>query len=344
MYVYRNISPAIILRFAWANLLFFGLYSGVLVYIDHAAEHIGEKFHIPFVPLSVIGIAVAFYLGFKNNASYDRFWEARKIWGGIVNTSRTWANQVMSFVTTSHAKRDWTDQELHAVHTRLIYRHMAWMNALRLMLRRPARHSIKYKKALAKYGGGEIVMEHWKEEVGPFLLKEEIEWLRTTKNSPAQIVRLQGEHLKQLMEDEGLIEDFRHMELMGTLTELYTLQGKCERIKNTPFPRQYAFFSKLFVWIFILLLPFGLIGTFRDMFATGGGHYLAWQVIPFHMLISWIFITMERVGDNSEDPFENFVNDVPMTALCRTIEIDLRQMLKETDIPGGIEPEKGVLL
>ena len=62
------------------------------------------------------------------------------------------------------------------------------------------------------------------------------------------------------------------------------------------------------------------------------------------MLISWIFITMERVGDNSEDPFENFVNDVPMTALCRTIEIDLRQMLKETDIPGGIEPEKGVLL
>ena len=70
MYVYRNISPAIILRFAWANLLFFGLYSGVLVYIDHAAEHIGEKFHIPFVPLSVIGIAVAFYLGFKNNASF----------------------------------------------------------------------------------------------------------------------------------------------------------------------------------------------------------------------------------------------------------------------------------
>lgn len=344
MFVYRNIRPLIVLRFAWANLLFFGLYSFVLVWIDHAVEHIGERFYIPFTPLSVIGIAVAFYLGFKNNASYDRFWEARKIWGGIVNSSRTWANQVMSFVTTHHAKRDWTDEELHAVHTRLVYRHLAWMNALRLHLRRPSHHSINYKGSVKKMHAGEIVMEHWKEDVGPFLLKEEIEWLKTTKNTPAQLIRLQGEHLRKLMEEEGLIEDFRHMELMSTLTELYTLQGKCERIKNTPFPRQYAYFSKVFVWIFVLLLPFGLIGAFREMFAGDQSHYLAWQVIPFHMLISWIFITIEKVGDNSEDPFENFVNDVPMTAMCRGIEIDLREMLHEDDIPPGIKPEKGVLL
>jgi ion channel-forming bestrophin family protein len=139
--------------------------------------------------------------------------------------------------------------------------------------------------------------------------------------------------------DKGMIEDFRHMELMGTLTELYNLQGACERIKNTPFPRQYAYFSTLFTWIFILLLPFGLIGEFKDM-----GHHLMWLMIPFYVLISWIFYTMEAVGDNSEDPFENFINDVPMTALCRTIEIDLREMLNETDIPPKMQAKNGVLM
>ena len=66
--------------------------------------------------------------------------------------------------------------------------------------------------------------------------------------------------------------------------------------------------------------------------------------IPFSMLISWIFTTMEIVGDTSEDPFENFINDVPMTALCRTIEIDLREMLEETDLPPKVMPEMDILM
>jgi putative membrane protein len=141
------------------------------------------------------------------------------------------------------------------------------------------------------------------------------------------------------MLEKGLIEDFRHMELMHTLEEFYNLQGKCERIKNTPLPRQYSYFSAIFVWIFILIMPFGLVGEFAGM-----GHNFIWLTVPFYALISWIFITMELVGDNSEDPFENFVNDVPMTALCRTIEIDLRDMLGETDLPEKLKPVNGVLM
>jgi len=136
-----------------------------------------------------------------------------------------------------------------------------------------------------------------------------------------------------------LVDDFRHMEMMRVLEEFYNLQGKCERIKNTPFPRQYAFFSKIFTWIFILLLPFGLIGEFAKM-----GHDLIWLTIPFSVLISWIFITMEIVGDNSEDPFENFANDVPMSALTRTIEIDLREMLGETDLPPKVQAVNDILM
>ncbi len=130
------------------------------------------------------------------------------------------------------------------------------------------------------------------------------------------------------------------MQMMRCLEEFYNLQGMCERIKNTPFPRQYAYFSTVFVWIFIILLPFGLVQEFNKI-ADGA---IVWLTVPFSVLISWIFITIEAVGDNSEDPFENYINDVPMTAISRTIEIDLREMLGEVDLPPKTEPVNDVLL
>lgn len=340
MYVYRNISPRIVIGFAWKMLVFGTLYGTGVFFLFHWLQHLEIDATIPFLPLSTIGIAVAFYIGFKNNQSYDRFWEGRKIWGGIVNSSRTWGNQVLSLVTLKHTDGKVSQEELERTQKDLIYRHMAWMNALRLMLRRESSFSISYKSShTSKYHQGRPLTEHWEQEVKPFIPnEEELERLKASANPATQLVRIQGDHLRRLL-DKGMIEDFRHMELMGTLTELYNLQGACERIKNTPFPRQYAYFSTLFTWIFILLLPFGLIGEFKDM-----GHDLMWLMIPFYVLISWIFYTMEAVGDNSEDPFENFINDVPMTALCRTIEIDLRQMLNETDIPPKIQSENGVLM
>ena len=125
---------------------------------------------------------------------------------------------------------------------------------------------------------------------------------------------------------------------MEDLRELTNLQGGSERIKNTPFPRQYAFSSVVFVWLFIALLPLGLLAEFEKL-----GHGQYWMTVPFSVLVSWVFITIELVGHISEDPFEHRMNDVPMTALCRTIEIDLRQMLDETDLPPVIQPVNGVL-
>ena len=311
----------------------------MVYFLFHWLEHVGIDASIPFLPLSTIGIAVAFYVGFKNNHSYDRFWEARKIWGGIVNYSRTWGNQVLSFVTMRMAEEGVSQDEMRTAHKRLIYRHMAWMNALRLQLRQANTFSIDHSR---RHGGrfhqGRPDEIHWREEVGSFLEEAEITGCSKAKNPSTQLIRSQGEDLRELME-KGLIEDFRHMEMMSCLEEFYNLQGKCERINNTPFPRQYAYFSTLFVWLFILLLPFGLIGEFMDM-----GHDLMWLMIPFSVIISWVFYTMEAVGDNSEDPFENFINDVPMTALCRTIEIDLREMLGETDLPPKIQAEGGILM
>jgi len=340
MYVNRNIRWSVIFKFAWAYLLIFLLWDSAVMWLIHRLEHMGYNPHIPFLPLSTIGIAVAFYLGFKNNAAYDRFWEARKIWGGIVNYSRTWGNQVLSFVSLYRVKDDTDNAGLLQIQTRLVYRHMAWINALRLQLRKPNPNAIKTTRAAKKALTINAPEDnHWRDEVYAHLPKGECKELYSKVNKATQIIRRQGDELRALMEEKGLIEDFRHMEMMRVLEEFYTLQGKCERIKGTPFPRQYGYFSLLFTWIFILLLPFGMLGEFSEM-----GHHMEWLAIPFSVLISWIFITMELIGDNSEDPFEGFVNDVPMNAICRTIEIDLLEMLGETELPDKVQPVKGILM
>lgn len=339
MYIKRDISWKVVFSFAWAYLIIFTIWSAAVVYGFHHLEHHNIDIRIPFLPLSTIGIAVAFYIGFKNNASYDRFWEARKIWGGIVNYSRTWGNQVRSFVTNHHAQEKLSPEELKEIHRVLIYRHIAWLYALKLQLRKPNPNRQKKLKKMTKLTIDSPEAKHWKEEVAPFLDNGECEMVIQFQNTATQIVRKQGSHMRELVEEHGLIDDFRHMEMMRVQEEFYNLQGKSERIKNTPFPRQYAFFSKVFTWIFILLLPFGMVGEF-----AASGHDLIWLTVPFCVLISWIFITMELVGDNSEDPFENFVNDVPLNALCRTIEIDLREMLGETDLPPKIQAVDGILM
>ena len=338
MIIQRNISWKLVFRFAWINLFIFTVYDSTVVLIYHHYEHEGQVLSIPFAPISVVGIAVALYVGFKNNSAYDRFWEARKIWGGIVNYSRTWANQIMSYVTSEHsAKRD--DSKILETHRILIYRHIAWLNILRHRLRQPSSFSRDKVKSVKS-----ILVAHeeeegfWEDNIKPFLPQDEYDALHSVKNGATQLIRIQGEHLKNLMHKVKLIDDFRHMQLMSTLEEFYNLQGKCERIKNTPFPRQYAFYSKVFTWVFILLVPWGMVAEVATM-----NHSLIWLTVPISVLISWIFITMELVGDRSEDPFENFITDVSMTALCRTIEIDLREMLGETDLPEKIKPVKGVL-
>jgi putative membrane protein len=327
-----------VFKFAWKNIVFFTLWGFLVVGAYHFFHHKGINTSIPFLPLSTIGIAVAFYIGFKNNASYDRFWEARKIWGGIVNYSRTWGNHVQSFLSDYYTEGDHTE-EIKNVKKELIYRHIAWINALRLQLRRPSSFSIKLKKSVKSLSEGKPERKHWDQEVSPFLENSEYCFYAQRANPATQIIRRQGEELRILQEEKKFIDEFRYMEMMRVLEEFYNLQGKCERIKNTPFPRQYAYFSEIFTWMFILLLPFGLVGEFAEI-----GHTFAFVSIPFSVLISWIFVTMEVVGDNSEDPFENFINDVPMTALCRTIEIDLREMLGETDLPEKVVADNGILM
>ena len=307
----------------WSTLIFFLYYRQGWTFISLAIE-----------PLSIIGIAVSFYLGFKNSQSYDRFWEARKIWGSIVNYSRTWATQVLSHVEDAPE-----DQRI------LIYRHLAWINALRAQLRETTSFSLSQSESFKRFIEGYKAYGSVTEIIRPFVSKEELEALGKRKNIATHLIKNQGLHLKKLLK-EGNINEFQNLMLHKVLEENYNFQGACERIKNTPFPRQYAYFGTIFAWIFVILLPFGLINAFDEEHLGLQGSRGVWMeaaAILLSVLISWIFITIDKVAKNSEDPFEGRFNDVPMTAICRTIEIDLRDMLDEQPLPEKVLPKNNIL-
>ena len=306
--------------------------------------------HLPWLPIAVVGTAVAFIISFQNTASYDRVWEARKIWGGIVNTSRSWGIVVNDFITNDFAEDQASERALGGIREALIFRHIAWLTALRHAMRQPRPWERSMEAPSNKEWGDAIgVREHrvsLKDELVPYLSTEQLDYVLGKSNKATQLLSLQSKQLRELR-TRGLIDDFRHMEMENILVELYTLQGKSERIKNFPYPRQYATLNSFFLWIFVLLLPFGVMFEFDkignalvERYPIIGAHFI-WLSIPFSVLVMWVFHTMERIGRVSENPFEGTPNDVPITTISRGIEIDLREMLDEdpTSIPGPIEAQ-----
>jgi len=296
---------------------------------------------MPWFPMALIGTAVAFMIGFKNNASYDRLWEARMIYGAIVNTSRTWGIMVRDFITRTHATQSLTDEQLKKVHQRIIYRHMGWLTAMRHQLRQPRDWETMYQKPNIEFKKHYKVPEeheNLENELKKFLSPADLNYIISKKNRATQILSLQSKDLKELL-GLGLIEDFRHMELENKLGDFFSQQGKCERIKNFPYPRQFATLNMYFVWIFIFLLPFGMVGEFSKL-----GENFSWLTVPFSALVSWIFHTLEKIGEATENPFQGGPNDIPITSLSRTIEIDLREMLDETNVPDPIVAENNILM
>ncbi len=344
MQVTKNISGFKIIAWTWPHILWLNAYMSVLAFL-YVNNYI--PFGLPWIPISVIGTAVAFYVGFKNNSAYDRMWEARKIWGGIVNDSRTWGMMIDSYISTHFKEGEVENDELKSIKKRLIYRHIGWLYAHRsqLLVATPwehisqgghvARTANYYQK---KYGIGLVDDEITRTELKQFLPETEHDRLVGYSNTATQIINEQSRDLKTLRE-ENFIDDFRHMEMGNILKSFYTLQGKNERIKKFPLPRNYANMSRVFVGIFVFLLPFSLIPELIQL-----GDWGVWVAIPVTALVGWIYVMMEVVGDYSENPFQGMANDIPMLSLCRVIEIDLREMLGEKDLPPAVEAKNGVLM
>lgn len=299
---------------------------------------------IPWTPLALIGTAVAFVIGFQNNSAYGRIWEARKIWGGITNTSRTFGMLIQDMVNNEYATKNLSNEELNKEIKTLTYRHIAWMTALRHAMRVSKPWETVIHEKTNKEWSEMVSPPEWKlkvmDDMKPYLSKEDLDYVMSKNNKQTAMLYLQSHHLKSLKE-KGVVWEFSFLELEAILQELFTLQGQSERIKNFPYPRQFATLNHYFMWIFVLLLPLGIVPQFAEIgkeIVTSHsliGSLFIWLSIPFYVVVAWIFHTMEKIGRTGENPFEGSANDVPISTMARGIEIDLRQNLGESleDIP-----------
>ena len=367
MYTKRIFPIWGVIRWTRRNIFVFLLLATIPVFLFEVLRW--KWLHVPWLPLGVLGTAVAFIVSFKNNASYDRLWEARKIWGGIVNASRTWTVMVKDFVTNDHAKSPVGEGEKKAIIKELVHRHVAWLTALRYQLRqdkpwemhlKTGRSNKEFRATQYRVCEDEIPLE---DAIESYLSEDDFNEIMAKGNKASQLLGLQSKRLRQLRQ-QGMIEDFRHMEMANVLKEFYTLQGKSERIKNFPYPRQFATLNYIFVWIFIILLPFGIMQGFeaigRDIveYLEANPTYWEWTLelqliiarhfvwfsIPFSALLAWVFHTMEAIGENTENPFEGGPNDVPITDLSRGIEIDIRQLIDDENIPAPYEWKNDIVM
>jgi len=340
MYIKPVYSIKIVLLWTRRYIYFFFLLSIIPVILYDFFDL--KWLYLPWLPIGLIGTSLAFITGFKNNASYERLWEARKIYGGIVNTSRLLATMVNDFITNEFVKVQRTDDEFFKIKKTIVMRHIAWMTSLRYALRtKKPWETILSSKSNKEHQETIEVKEHelpLEEELHGYLNEDEKEFVLSMTNKQAACLNLQSKHFKEL-KLEGLIDDFRHMEFKNIIGELFALQGKVERIKNFPYPRQFATLNLFFVWIFVVLLPYGLMHEFHEIGLTLAineninfinrriAENFVWMTVPTSLVISWVFILMEKVGDVSENPFEGTRNDVPITSISRGIEIDIREII-----------------
>lgn len=305
MIVQRNIRLKWIIQIEGKYFLFFLIYGFIACLLNSYFDQLA----FPASDISVLGIAVAILLGFRNNEAYNRYWEARIAWGDLINYSRNFASQIMGYIQLPIEKNQKL-KDTSDIHSELIYRHLAFLNALRLQLRQE---------------------KTW-DELKPYLSDSEFEELNKAVNKATLLNHRQSLRLKELY-TSGCIEQEAYVYgLMVTIKDCYAAQGRCERIKSTPLPRQYGFFTKAFVWVFVLMLPFGLV------------QHLGWGTLPIYFVLATIFMTTELIGSRTEEPFGQKIEDISMSSICRNIEIDLRQQLGESSIPPPLEPKDGVLM
>lgn len=258
----------------------------------------GWKLILTATPFTLFGVALAIFLGFRNNASYERFWEARKLWGALINDCRSAARQVQTLTTASPEEK-----------RRLVYLLIAMVHALRHQLR----HT-----------------DGW-DELTPFIESVEHARVRAARFRPAVLLLLFSEELARLRR-AGHVEPILAASIEPTLGGISHIIGGCERIANTPIPFTYSVIIHRVVYLYCLMLPFGLVDTVG---------LLTPLVVTY---VTYTFIALETLSDEIEEPFGTSPNDLALDAMSHTIEITLRESLGERDLPEPLQPDAHCVL
>lgn len=257
---------------------------------------------LPVMPLAVpafIGTSISVLLSFKLNQSYDRWWEARKIWGSIVNDSRSLVLQLQTFLAPGN----------DPVIKKIAYRQIAWCYSL--------------SQSLRKLNATDNVAE--------LLSTDEVSFLNNHTNKPLALLQLHSADLRKLKAGNQ-IETLTLIQVDNTLVRLCDSMGKAERIKSTVFPVTYRLFLHFLIYLFVITLDVALIDT-------------VWYFeVPLLLLLSGTFFLLEKSARNMQYPFENKPTDIAMTTIANTIETNIRQLLKETNLPVKEQQDKFYIL
>ncbi len=269
------------------EMMIVALYATIITML-YSNFHI-TRISIPIAVPTILGTVISLLLAFKSNQAYDRWWEARTLWGAIVNDSRSLTRQLLTFVDNPYSVSD-----------------------EKAFCERVARRQIAWSYALSRHLRGQNPMEGIEE----FISSEDREYISNYSNKPVALLELQGSDLRNAFK-LGWINEYQQVQMDKTLTNFSNQMGGCERIKNTVFPVTYSVYIHFSIILFVILLPFGLIEFFS--FAT----------IPLVLAIACSFFLIEKMSIHLQDPFENKPTDTPTTTISRTIERDIKQMLKE---------------
>ncbi|MFB3390212.1 bestrophin family protein [Flavobacterium sp. LAR06] len=267
------------LKHIWIDILLIIIYASIITTIDLFTYL--QMITIPLSVTTVTGTIVALLLAFRTAQSYDRWWEARKVWGEIVNDSRTLIRQVKQFLPDQGSDDSISD---------FAHRQIIWCHALSESLRK----------------------QPFSSKVQSYLDSKNIK----ANNIPSKLLSKHSEHLKQASKSLGL-DSIKQTQIDSTLSRLTDSMGKCERIKNTVFPRSYSSLIHVLIYVLASLLPFGL----EDIFP--------FTEIAIAIIIPVILLAVEETAIIMQDPFENKPTDIPMTALSNTIENNIMEIITD---------------
>ncbi len=278
----------------------------VLLAIAVTAVH-GTLFNLKItltpIPFSLIGLALAIFLGFRNSAAYDRYWEGRKLWGLLVLMTRSLTRQILTFVSPEEQGRLDPPWERSDIRVCMVYRLIAFTHALRHHLR-----------------GSDPVAE-----LQAYLAVEEWNALRQASNKPDFLIQRMAFDLRRCLAEQRIREYFL-ARLDVNLTSLASVLAGCERIRNTPLPFSYTLLLHRTAYLYCFLLPFGLVDSIGFM-------------TPFVVaIVSYTFFGLDALGDEIAEPFGTLANSLPLAAISRSVERDLREALGETDLPEPLQP------
>jgi ion channel-forming bestrophin family protein len=309
--VKRNLSPGKVLGYIWRPLAIAVGASVIALVLRRTID--GDRAQLPFAPVGTLGAAVAIFVAFRNNASYARWWEARTLWATIHNSARILARQIVASTDNALAAgTGGTSDEVLAFRTEQIHRVIAFAHATRTTLRGT---------------------QDWS-DAERFLPSDETGRLAGAASAPNLVLQRLGVRLKDGVRSQ-IVGQFDPITLEPNLAALNGALASAERIKHTPTPRQYDYFTRVAVLAFAIVLPFGLasvVPTSQDL------------LVPFlTVIVAGVFVVLERVGAVIDAPFENATTDIPMTAICRAIERDLLEQLGSTTLPPPLEPVDGYL-